>query len=192
MGIDQGNLKHFVIGIRSSRNSYDVLRVGKFREWHELSDIARRFNVRSCVVDLNPNADKAREFQKSQRFKVWLCWYSESTPLGTIYNENTGLVKPNRTECFDASGKLFTEGLVSIPRKSPEITEFVKQVCDPVCIEEKDRKTGQMKRRYRGNTDHYRHAMNYFLLAASGNRIAVSGERRRRRQTHVMNEYARI
>lgn len=193
MGVDMGDVKHYVVGIRTGPNTIAILKVGKTRKMEEIEDLAHRMNVRSEVMDLRPFADTAREHQRRMRHKVWLCEYSESTPMGTIYNEQTGLVKPNRTEIFDQSGRLFREGIVEIPRRSPEIDEFVKQVTDPTCVEERDKRRNVLVRRYRGTNDHYRNALNYLCLAAGGGKVGIAGDGgRRRRGGHARNDYSRV
>lgn len=173
MGVDVGDTKHIVIGCRTGQDSYEILKIARLESWDDIHDIAGRFNVRSAVVDLRPFADAARAFQKAERYRVYLCEYSDSTPLGSMYNDTTGLVRVNRTEVFDATGKMFRDRKVAIPRKCPEIDEFVRQVTNPVCVEEQDKRRGILVRRYRGENDHYRNAMNYFLLAASGGKVGI-------------------
>lgn len=199
MGVDQGDIKHLVIGIKTGRKggregkeeTFKILRVAHVSRWEEIHDLARRFNVKLAVVDLRPNADAARDFQRDEKYKIHLCEYSESSPVGVMFNDKTGLVKVNRTEIFDASGKLFSENRILIPRKSPEISEFVRQVTDPVCIEERDKKQGGLIRRYRGKDDHYRNAINYFLLAASRITAPMAREWTRPRSRYAKNEYVR-
>jgi hypothetical protein len=192
MGVDQGDIKHYIIGAKAGKETFIVLKVGKTDSWTYLHDIARCFNVRHAVVDLQPNADSARDFQAKSTFKTWLCQYSENTPAGTMFNENTGIVRINRTEIFDKSAKVFRQQRVEIPRLSPEIKEFIQQMTDPVCVEEKDKKTGRLVRRYRGKNDHYRNAMNYFLMASEHSRIRRDSWLEEMRPTRVKNEYARI
>ncbi len=183
MGVDVGDKKHVVIGGRSGRggvqgdDQFEIFKVFRTNSWDDIHDEACRFNVKSAVVDLRPMADAARSFQKREKYKVWLCEYSESTPLGTQYNSKTGLVKVNRTEIFDATGHMVRDKRVIFPRKSDQINEFAKQMVDPTCVEEKDKRTNRLIRRYRGKNDHYRNALNYFRLAADGGKIGVAQSR---------------
>jgi hypothetical protein len=78
-----------------------------------------------------------------------------------------------------------------LPRNCPEIKEFAIQVCNPAKVLEVNKKTKQTLYRYRGTDDHYRHALNYFLLAVRKiGRADPRGKRKKYRK--VMNEYARI
>jgi hypothetical protein len=195
MGVDQGDTKHYVIGCRTGAETYKILKAGKFTDsdWGILHQISRRFNVREAVVDLRPNSDAARHYQKSSKSKVWLCEYSDTTPSGTVYNDRTGIVKVNRTEIFDRSGVLFRNRKIEIPAMTPAMREFLDQVIEPVCLEERDKRRNNMIiRRYRGLNDHYRNAVNYFLMAADHARVRNVGfEDSFSRPKRVKNEYVR-
>jgi hypothetical protein len=84
-----------------------------------------------------------------------------------------------------------TPGMLILPRYSPEIKEFAKQMCDAYKILDTNKKTGAKEYRYKGTIDHYRNALNYFLLAASRSRIARAGTVHRK-QEKVISEYAKI
>jgi hypothetical protein len=197
MGVDVRRHKNVVIGIRSGRNRYAILRVARLQTWDEVQDMARRFHVKSCVVDCFPYEDAARQFQKKARFRTWLCQYSESTPVGTIYNDKTGIVKVNRTEILDATHRLVaSERELELPAVCPEIKQFARECAAVAKVEEISGRTRQPIFRYHkldsGVPDDYRHALNYFYLAASGGKIAVVGDRSRpQRPTHAVNNYKR-
>ena len=144
------------------------------------------------MIDIRPYEAAARRFQKEHKLRIFLCEYSESTPVGTTWNQNTKIVKVNRTEICDATFDLVTnDGCLILPKKTPEITEFAKQLCDPAKSLEINKKTKIAVYRYKGKEDHYRHALNYFLLAAEKVGQAKQSSNRMRRKK-VMNEYARI
>lgn len=192
MGVDVGKIKHIVIGVRVGKR-YEIVKIAQLSEWNDIHDIAKRFNVKSAVIDIRPYEDSARQFQKSEKYKIWLCEYLETTPVGTVYNERTGIVKVNRTEAFDASHRLIsTNGLLTIPRLCPEIKEFAKQVCAAAKILETNKRTNTQVYRYKKlGPDHFRNALNYFYLAASGGKIA-SAKSSKQRQVRAINDYARI
>jgi hypothetical protein len=194
-GLDVGKTKHLVIGARTGTDRYEIFRVERLSGWNEIGDMIRKFNCKSGVIDIRPYEDEARRFQNSMRgMRIFLCEYSESTPLGTSYNRKTGIVKVNRTEVCDATHDLVVaKGKLVLPSsRYPEITVFAKQVCNPAKILEVNKRTKMSVYRYRGTDDHYRHALNYFLLAASNHKVAVVRKSGRKKQTRVMNEYARI
>lgn len=192
MGVDIGKIKHVVIGTRTGPERFDILKTAQVSEWSDIHDLAKRFNVRSAVLDIRPYEDEVRRFQKEERFRTFLCEYAESTALGTVYNDHTGIVKVNRTEIFDSTHRIFSKGLVKLPRECPEVKEFALQCCNTAKVLETSKKSGTSIYRYKKLGDeHYRNALNYFYLAASGNKIArVSANRER--QEVADNEYVRI
>lgn len=192
MGVDVGKTKHIVIGVRIDKR-YEIIKTARLSEWNDIHDMAKKFNVKSAVIDIRPYEDSARQFQNSERYRVFLCEYSETTPAAPVYNQKTGIVKVNRTEVFDATHRLInTPGKLVIPRVCPEIKEFAKQICATAKILETDKRTGRQIYRYKklGNDD-FRNALNYFWLAATGGKIA-SITLRKNRQKVANNDYARV
>ena len=85
-----------------------------------------------------------------------------------------------------------------IPRPESEllveqILEFARQLCSPFKVEELNKKTKQMVYRYRKTNyaDHFRHCLNYLVLAGNKATI-VHNSRARRRITRAKNDYARV
>jgi hypothetical protein len=203
MGLDCMKQKHLIIGARTGRNSYEIYKyaviTGQGMEsWNEIFDLCTKFKVKSGVIDIRPYEDAARAFQKRFKSGIWLCEYKETTPLGSIYNPNTGIVSVCRTEIMDASHRLIvTPGNLVLPRDdTPGMDNFVQQVCSPFKIRETNKKTQQQVYRYRKTTyeDHFRHALNYFLLAAKDGKVGMvtSNRKYQKRQTVANNNYARI
>ena len=135
----------------------------------DLHDIARRFRVKRAVLDALPETRKAREFQAEESYQVYLCEY-QHTISNVLWNDKTGIVKVNRTEICDGTHDLFKEaGVCEIPRRCAEVDMYAKQMCNIAKTLETDEETGSKAYRYirRFGPDHYRHATNYFLMAAS-------------------------
>jgi hypothetical protein len=200
MGLDCMKTKNIIIGARTGPASYEIYYTGiiagqGMEAWNEVEDLCNRFHVKSGVIDIRPYEDMARHFQQKVKFKVWLCEYKETTPLGTVYNPNTGIVSVARTEIMDRSHRVVTtEGSLSLPRRGAKMLEFARQLCSAFKVLEPNKKTGQKVYRYRKTSvpDHFRHSLNYFLLAASGGKVAQVSSSRRRKQKVANNNYARI
>jgi hypothetical protein len=173
MGVDVGKIKHVVIGTRTGNDRYQILKVAQVSAWEDIHDLARKFNVKSGVIDIRPYEDEARRFQKAEPYRIFLCEYGENTLQGVIYNDVHKIVKANRTEIFDASHNVISQKRVVIPRDCPDIKEFAKQLCNTAKVLETNKKTGTSIYRYKKlGSEHYRNALNYFLLAASGSKVA--------------------
>jgi hypothetical protein len=195
--------KNLIIGARTGSDKYEIFRTDiiageGIESWNRIFDLIVKFKVKSGVIDIRPYEDMARHFQKrclSAGIKIWLCEYKETTPLGTIYNPNTGIVAVARTEIMDTSHRVVTtKGSLVLPRRSDKMMEFARQLCSAFKVLERNKKTQQEVYRYRKTNvpDHFRHSLNYFLLAASGGKVAEVRSSRRSRPRKAKNDYQRI
>lgn len=203
MGVDVGKIKHVVIGIKIDNKRYEILRAVKIPEgpegWNQISDLARRYNVKSTVIDIGPYFDEARAYQRKHSGsvvnpEVFLCQYSDTQLSDAGFNNNTGVVKVNKTEIFDNSHAVLSTGKVILPRQCPEIEEFARQCCNCARFEEKDKRKGIIVNRYRPTGDrqeHFRNAMNYLILACSGHRVGTVSRYKTTQYAEVDNEYER-
>ncbi len=193
MGVDVGIVKHIIIGTRSGNNQFRILKVARLSDWNDIHDLGRKFHVQSTVIDIRPYQDKVKEFQSSNpKFNVFLCEYSDSPAFLRKWDIKLGVVKDYRTALFDETHRMvITPGMLSIPRICDEIKEFAKQMCNAYKLLETNKKTGAKEYRYKGKEAHYRNALNYFLLAASKNRIVRIGNIKTN-QVKVISEYKRI
>jgi len=183
-----GKIKHVVIGVKVDKKRYEILRACKVDSFQDIWDLAKRYNVKSDVVDIRPYEDEARAYQKSSGHKTFLCEYSDTQISESAFNDNTGVVKAHRTGIFDQTHRLFLEGYIRLPRQCPEIEEFARQCCNCARFEEKDKRSGTVVNRYRPTGDrqeHFRNALNYFILAASGHRIATVNPYKKKRQLNA-------
>ena len=177
MGVDVGKLLHLVVGFKSRENVFEICYVARVSSFNDLHDIANRFNVQCCVIDMEPEMRKAREFQAAEDYPVFLCDYQDSVKKGPQWDEENKLIKVHRTEICDTTHELFTKpGVLTLPRRCDEVDRFAQQARNIAKVLEEDPETGSREYRYRKlGEDHYRHALNYFWLAAQ--RIRVSDSR---------------
>ncbi len=196
MGVDVGKAYHaVVIGIKTSKERYEVIKTVKAKDFQEVFDLARRYNVKSDVVDIRPYEEEARKYQKNSGHKTFLCEYSDTQIVDATFNDNTGIVKTHRTGIFDQTHRLIMQGHIRLPARCPEIEEFARQCCNCARFEETDKRKGIAVNRYRptgDRQDHFRNAVNYFILAASGHRIQTISRFKKTIQTEVISEYVRI
>ncbi|KKM20691.1 hypothetical protein LCGC14_1642890, partial [marine sediment metagenome] len=196
MGVDVGKAYHaVVIGIKTATEHYEVIKVCKAKDFQEVFDLARRFNVKSDVVDIRPYEEEARKYQKNSGHKTFLCEYSDTQITDATFNPNTGVVKVHRTGIFDQTHTLIQSGKLTIACQCPETEEFARQCCNCAKFEEKDKRRGTIVYRYRptgDREDHLRNALNYHTLAASGHRLATVSRFKTNVQEDVISDYARI
>lgn len=171
-GVDVGIVKHVVIGFKTPTDRFEIVKIAKVKAWQEVYDLFVKYNVRQAGIDIAPDIDAAKDFQRAMRGKcvVWLCDYKTSRNVGPVmYDDKNHIIKANRTEICDQSHRAIAEKTIILPRKE-QCGEFAKQVCDPFKQEYKNPKTGLPEYRYVGKNDHFRHSVNYFLLA--GKKVA--------------------
>jgi hypothetical protein len=161
MGVDVGIVKHVVIGVRNNNNQYTIVKVAQLSAWSDIHDIARKYGVKSAVIDIRPYQDAAKKFQAEEPYKIFLCEYSNNPAYMRTWDTKRGVVKDYRTALFDETHRMVAEeGTLTIPRMSDDIKEFAKQMCDPYKVLETNKKTGAREYRYKGKNDHYRNALN--------------------------------
>lgn len=169
MGIDVGTLLHVVIGVKPSDFSREILYMGRLSSFNDAHDLAKKFKVRSCVIDALPETRMAREFQQSEKYEIFLCYYNENQKGSAAWDSKKGIMQVNRTEIMDAiRHRATTPGAFILPRPGPQEMEiYISEMCNLAKVLEEDEETGSRKYVYRNlGPDHYRHATAYALLAS--------------------------
>ncbi len=196
MGVDVGKEYHaVVIGIKTANDRYEVIKTRKADNFQEVFDLARRYNVKSDVADIGPYYEAVRKYQKSSGHKTFLCQYLDNSVIDEMFNDNTGVVKVDKTAIFDKTHRLLLNGHIRLPARCPDIEEFARQCCNCARFEETDKRKNVIVNRYRptgDRQDHFRSALNYFVLAASGYRIQTVARFKKTVQTEVISEYIRV
>jgi len=168
MGVDVGSSSgfHVVIGIKTGKEEYQIFKVDKLESFEDAAVLGHRFGVRNCVCDMDPEATYAKKFQKDAGFRVWLNRYNTTNPVDeVVWDYDNRLVRTFRNYIFDISMQVVSDKRVKLPRRSSKIDEFAKQYIVPVKIAD-IRRPGNFKYFSPSANDHYRNAMNYFLIAA--------------------------
>jgi hypothetical protein len=171
MGVDVGKKLHVIIAERSTRNTLKVVKIGQYDSFTDLHDLARDFNVKSIVIDLYLEQRKVRELQRQETMSVFGCQYVEQRTQMWQWDDRQLILKVNRTEICDATHELVVEpGRLILPRRNSEIEQFAKECCNIAKVLDEDTDTGSRVYRYKklgsSRPDHYRHALNYCLLAS--------------------------
>jgi len=171
MGVDvkgYGHDLHVAIAHHPNETSLKADKFVRVRTFNDVHDLAKRFNVASAVVNLEPETRKAREFQENESYEVFLAHYEEHQRHSPAFDSKSGLVKMNRTELCDASHDLVkTPGRYSVPRRNEEVERYALEMSNIAKVLEEDPDTGSSSYRYRKlGPEDYRHATNYMMLAA--------------------------
>ena len=191
MGVDIGKDIHVVIGHRIGNDRYRIVRMAHLPDYKALHDLAAKFNVKSAVLDALPETHSNRDFQKTEPYTVYMCYYSDHLKTFDTWNQETLIVNVNRTEIFDATHNLVkSPGKLMIPRICEEVKIFAHQMCQCAKSLEED-KFGNKTYRYRktgDKQDHYRSALNYFLLACK--KVGLPSFHKQTRQTEQDMTYS--
>ena len=162
-GIDVGpQFLHVVIAMPVEKMCR-ILWAGVALHWAELEMLLNQFNVRSYVIDAQPETHEARRLV-AKRAGGWMCYYRMG--IGSQPHSDTAqhVLRVPRSETLDALYRAWNTGRVIAPTNLPG--EFAEQLRSPVRVVRLDRR-GVPRVDYleAGGADHYAHAMNYCLLA---------------------------
>ncbi len=178
MGVDVGNNFHVTIVDRPNDRQHRIVKIcevtsKKMDDFTPLHDLARQYNVRACVIDFAPVQQKVRSFREAETYEVFGCIYQEHQRGPASWDVVDGIVRVNRTEVCDQTHDIcMRKDALIVPRRSPEIEKWVAQMCNLAKVLEEDKATGARDYHYRRlGPDHYRHSLNYAMLAAQ--RIGV-------------------
>jgi hypothetical protein len=150
-----------------------------------LHDLIKQFGVNTVVIDNLPEPGKVRSFREGESgVEVYGCEYLEQGRGVVNWDSKLGVVKTNRTEICDLTHDLVvTPGSFELPRRSDIIEEYAKHLCNIARVMQEDPDTGSREMRYRKlGPDHYRHSLNYALLASKRIGVYVSEKQRKARK----------
>ena len=171
MGVDVGKHQlHCVTGIKTGRNSYEILNISRPKGFPELHDLALKMNTRFMVIDSMPDTHAARAFQKAEPYTIFLCQYVESMTGHPNWDRKTGVIKCNRNEWMDRVHEAYAKTQIRVPRISQELEEYALEMTKTAKTVIEHPETGVQKPRWiklSGGEDHYYHSTLYMLLAAS-------------------------
>jgi len=175
MGVDVGKVLNVVIrGPEDSETGERPLRyAGEVAGFEEASHLLRRYRVKCCVVDANPEVREARRFQASQRAGlVWVCYYSlghqgMKTEEPLDWKDDDGRVDVDRTRMMDETVSRFVEQANTLPSNAQSIPNYYDQLKAPVRLTVARGGDGVQVARYvETGADHYAHAETYCTIAS--------------------------
>jgi hypothetical protein len=189
MGVDVGKKLHVLIGYRKTEKLPKIIYAGRVDEFEDLHDLAKRFGVRCTVIDGEPETRKAKDFRDAQDHTVYLCDYPpHSFKQLELWDEKKQILTLDRTYSCDHSHRVIANGEIELPRRNQEINQVVKEICNIARIREEDPRTGAVTHTYKKlGPDHYRHTLNYFLMAVS--QIPVARQEKKFRAPRVVTDY---
>ncbi len=165
MGVDVGNKLHVEI-MTKLRGKYKTIFAGEFKEFNELSPLLKRFNVRTCVIDINPERRAVKDFAEKHRGVVYMADYTSYDKL--VKKKEHNWLQIYREEAMDLVIRLYKDGMRSLPADIQEkVPDYIKHTRTPVRSMEKDKNGNYVMKFHDTNKpDHYFHAQLYAIIAA--------------------------
>lgn len=178
MGVDVGDWLHVEIdewdfddfGPDINSNAVPrVVHITKVRDFEALDPLMKAFLVRGCVVDINPERRKAKEFADRFRGFVRLAHYSSGqASKAMVEKADHAIVEDyqlsvDRTSWLDLSLGRFVKSRISLPNNTPN--EYRENVKALVRVTERDINDNPVGRYQNIGPDHYAHARNYAEIA---------------------------
>lgn len=165
MGVDNGVLKHYVIG-----TPLGIFAYGKTESWEKIEQLIRQYNC-TTVIDANPYPDIPRKLAQKYNGKVFINYYQLDTKqLGVMWldrQENYGVTKADRTKLLDLVAREIGETQIMFVMRPHELEEFIYH-CSNVYRTTEVNNQGIEKGVWitqENKPDHYFHAMAYYRMA---------------------------
>ncbi len=171
MGVDVGKAYHTVlIAEKVDKKRAKIIYMCRVKGFPAVHDIAKKYNVKSAVIDRRPYEEAFESFQAAEPYRVFGAQYPTTLKSSGPFlktDEKAGTYTINKIQIFDKTQGWVTKKEIEIPRKCEEVNEFARQCCNCGKILEElpsgDRiyvyaKLGDQQ-------DHYRNALHYLYIA---------------------------
>jgi len=166
LGADIGKHYHtIVIGEKIDAKRGKVIYMARVKGFKAIHDLAKKYNVKSAVIDRRPYEEEFENFQKSEPYRVFGAEYKDRQKAFKKSDEKEGTYSLLRNQIFDKTHAWIKNKEVIIPRKCAEVDEFVKQMCNCAKVLEETDAGDRVYRYIKLGDDHYRSAMNYLWIA---------------------------
>jgi len=109
IGIDVGNIKHYVI-----RTALGLIKIGRFTDWKDLDDILALWKPKSGVIDAMPDNTAAKYyvetypymqmsfFQENANNPQMIVWWGEGDKKGIVYSHRDRIIDRHLTDMIEA------------------------------------------------------------------------------------------
>ena len=166
MGVDVGKAYHtVVIGEKVDKKRAKIIYMCRVKGFDAVHDIAKKYNVKSAVVDIRPYEESFTKFQQSEPYRVFGAEYKDKQREFLKTDEKAGVYSLLRNQIFDKTHAWVKSKQIEIPRKCEEVNEFAKQMCNCAKILEETEQGDRVYRYIKLGPDHYRSAINYLYMA---------------------------
>ena len=166
LGADIGKHYHtIVIAEKIDKTRAKIIYMARVKGFQEIHDIAKKYNVKSAVIDRRPYEEEFEKFQQAAKFRVFGAEYKDRQKAFQKTDEQTGTYSLLRNQIFDKTHAWIVNGEIEIPRKCAEVEEFARQMCNCAKVLEETEAGDRVYRYIKLGDDHYRSAVNYLYMA---------------------------
>ena len=171
-GVDIGSKIHAIASvIDTATGKNKVIGVQELDDWEDLSMFVRDFNVKTMVIDMNPEKDEAIAFQDAHPdVKVFLANFNqhlERTAEKFTADKENMLVGIHRTYMMMLVSDYIHDEEIVLPIDIKTVKDFYTQMKSPIKAQKTDN-TGNMVVYYpkTNQPDHYYFALLYNVVAS--------------------------
>lgn len=174
IGIDVGNIKHYVI-----RSQKGIIKIGRFTDWKDLDDILAFWKPTAGVIDAMPDNTAAKYyvdtysfmlmsfFQENSNNPQTIVWWGEGDKKGIVYSHRDRILDRHLTDMIEAKYLIGVQ-----PNK--DFTDYIKHY-ETLRREKVTNNKGIERYIWASTTgvDHYVFADLYSYIAMQGNGAGV-------------------
>lgn len=184
IGIDVGDIKHLVVRGRNAINGRTrILWVESFEDWERAARIIEMFFKPFFIVDAMPYKDGAKKLVRSFPGRGMIQYFKaqEKRAVEGEDDKEVPVIHVDRTESLDDTTGEFKDNLVEIPSLKLASAEQRKAIEDfrahlkALIADEETDKSGNKRRIYKSNTNHYGMAANSARIAEDQSKYVIWG-----------------
>lgn len=166
MGADIKKHRHnIVIAEKVTKDRAKIIYMARVKGFQAIHDLAKKYNVKSAVIDRRPYEESFEKFQKAEPYRVYGAQYVDRQKVFQKTDEKSGTYSLLRTQIFDKTHEWVKSGNLEIPRRCAEVDEFAKQMCNCAKVLEENEQGDRIYRYIKLGEEDYRNAVNYLYIA---------------------------
>tara|TARA_Y100000310_G_scaffold303388_1_gene341690 strand:- start:2397 stop:4067 length:1671 start_codon:yes stop_codon:yes gene_type:complete len=187
MGVDNGVIKHYVIG-----NSKGIFAFGETKDWDEIETLFNRYKAH-MVIDANPYPNHPKKLAEKYKGRVFVHYYQrDQKSLGVVRwgeKKRRGEVVSDRTKIIDLVVSELNDKMIDFNITQQKLEDYIVHWRAMYRVVEKD-SLGVMRGSWitpDGKDDHYAHATIYWRIAMEKARAStgIGGVRSPERKSKV-------
>ena len=161
IGVDNGIVKHYVIGNRTG-----IFEVGTTKDWEKIEELRKRYSA-TMVIDALPYPNTPQKLAEKYPGKVYLHYYQQDRKQIGVVRWDSRTVRSDRTKIFDAMVAEINARDVTFNLTATEMEEYINH-WEQVYRVIEETPLGTMKPKWKtieNRPDHYAHATILWRIA---------------------------